>query len=133
MKELKFRVWHKEEQKMYFRGYQKLLHVLLCGDDHGKADGKGEPVKRAGYEDCELLESACFFDKHRKEIFEGDIVRVNYKGNIFKDVVSSIPDMFGSKNIHPLASVLSKHGIPGNPDNLDVEVLGNKYENPELI
>ncbi len=132
MKELKFRVWHKEEKKMYFRGYQKLLHVLLCEDDRGEADGKGKPVKRASYEDCELLESTCFFDKKRKEIFEGDIVRVNYKGKVFTDVVSAVPDMFGSKNIHPLENVLSKHGIKGNPDNLEVEVLGNKYENPEL-
>ena len=49
------------------------------------------------------------------------------------DVVGSIPDMFGSQKIHPLRSVLIKHDIPGNPDNLDVEVLGNQYEDPELL
>lgn len=113
---------------MYFRGYQKFLHVLLCEDDKGENEGKGKPVKRARYDDCEFLESTHFFDKHRTEVFEGDIVRVSYKGHTFTDEVTYIPDMFGSKNIHPLQSVLVKHDIQGNPANLDVEVLGNKFE-----
>ena len=132
MKELKFRVWHKIEKRMYFRGYQKLLHVLLCEDDRGANDWKGKPVKRASYEDCEMLESTTFMDKRRLEVYEGDIVKVNYKGRTFTDVVSYVPDMFGSKRLHPLESVLKKNGITGYVENLDVEVVGNKFENPEL-
>lgn len=115
---------------MYFRGYQKLLHVLLCEDDKGAADGRGKPVKRAGYEDCELLESTLLLDKNRREIFEGDIVRIRYKEKFFQDVVGSVPDMFGSKRVHPLQNILLKQGIQGNPENLEIEVLGNKYESP---
>ncbi len=132
MKDLKFRVWHKKEKKMYYRGYQKFLHVLLCDDDEGRNDGKGTPVKRASYEDCELLESTSFFDKKGREVYEADIVRVRYQERSFEGVVSYIPDMFGSKKIHPLKSVLEKNGVTGNPENLDVEVLGNSYEHPEL-
>ena len=133
MKDLKFRVWHKKENKMYYRGYQKFLHVLLCEDDHGTNDGKGKPVKRASYEDCEFLESTSFMDKNQKEIYEGDVVRVRYQDKAFEEVVGYVPDMFGSKKIHPLKSILAKHGIRGNPENLDVEVIGNKYETPELV
>ena len=118
---------------MYYRSYQKLLHALLCGDDGGENEGRGRPVQRASYEDCEFLESTTFLDKNRQEIFEGDIVRIVYKGNTFTDIVGSVPDMFGSQKIHPLRSVLERHGIQGNPDNLDVEVLGNRYETPELM
>jgi uncharacterized phage protein (TIGR01671 family) len=132
MKELKFKVWHKKEKKMYYRGYQKLWYVLLCEDDHGDNDGKGRPVKRASYEDCELLESTTFFDKNRREIYEGDRVRIVYKGKVFEGEVDFIPDMFGSKNIHPLQSVLIKHGITGNPENLDVELIGSRYESWKL-
>ena len=133
MKSLKFKVWYFPENKMYYRGYQKFLSVLLCEDDKGSNDGKGKPVRRAAYDDCDLLESTSFVDRKGREVFEGDIVRVEYKEMAFIDVVQSVPDMFGSKNIHPLESVLGKRGIKGNPQNVDVEVIGNKYENPELL
>ncbi len=98
MKELKFRVWHKKENKMYYRGYQKLLHVLLCEDDEGSNDGRGRPVKRASYEDCEFFESTSFADKNRREIYEGDIVRFDYQGKTYEGSVDYVPDMFGSKS-----------------------------------
>ena len=133
MKDLRFRVWYVPEKKMYYRGYQKLLHVLLCEDDHGKNDGKGTPVKRAGYDDCEMLEGSSTFDKNRREIYEGDIVKVSYQGKSFVDVVDAITDMFGSKRTHPLHRLLMRNGIQGNPENLDMEVIGNRYENPKLL
>ena len=133
MKELKFRVWHHQENKMYYRGYQKLFHVLLCEKDPLDEDGSGRPVKRAGYGDCFFLESTGLEDRHRKEIFEGDIVRVRHQGREFVDVVGSVPDMFGSRKLHPLAPLLKKHGISGHPDNRAMEVLGNEFEHPELL
>ena len=98
MKDIKFRVWHRKEKKIYFRGYQKWLHVLLCNDDEGANDGKGTPVKRASYEDCEFLESTTFFDKHGKEIYEGDIIRIHHGDKEFQDVVGGIPDTFVKKS-----------------------------------
>lgn len=133
MKPLHFKVWHFKENKMYYRGYQKFLWVLLCEDDQGVHDGKGSPVKRASYDDCDLLEGTSFIDLKGQEVFEGDIVRVKYKDLVFVDTVRYVPDMFGSKNIHPLESILAKRGIKGYPQNIDVEILGNKYENPELL
>ena len=133
MKELRFRVWYIPEKKMYYRGYQKLFHVLLCENDQGANDGKGRPVKRASYDDCEMLEGSSVLDKNRAEVYEGDIVRVLYQEENFKDVVDSVADMFGSKKIHPLQNLLLRHGIAGNPENLDIEIIGNLYENPELL
>lgn len=117
---------------MYYRAYQKFLHVLLCDDDQGENDGKGKPVKRAPYGDCVLLESANILDKNRREIFEGDVVRVRYKDRTFEGLVESPPDMFGSRKLHPLQSLLEKNGIKGNPENLEIEVLGNVYESQNL-
>lgn len=133
MKELKFRVWNQKESRMYYRGYQKLFHVLLCDKDPSDEDGHGRPVKRAGYGDCFFLESTGLEDRKRKEIFEGDILRVRHRGQEFIDIVGSVPDMFGSRRVHPLSPLLKKHGIAGNPDNLEMEVLGNEFENPELL
>ena len=133
MKELKFRVWNIKENRMYYRGYQKLFHVLLCERDPEDAESAGKPVKRAPYGDCVLLESTDLLDKDRREIFEGDIVRIRTRDKVFTGVVGSVPDMFGTRKLHPLQSLLKTHGITGYPDNLDIEVLGNEYENSGLL
>ena len=128
MKDIRFRVWHVKEKRMYYRGYQKFLHVLLCDDDQGDNEGRGKSVKRASYGDCVFLESTGLFDKRQREIFEGDIVRVRYKNLDFQGVVGDVPDTFGAKKLHPLSSLLKKNGILGNPENLDLEVTGNEYD-----
>ena len=127
MKDIHFKVWHLKEQKMYFRGYQKWLTVLLCDDDKGSNQGKGKPVKRAAYRDCLLLESTGIFDKTGKEIFESDIVRIKYQGREFVDTVGDVPDTFGVK-IHPLKSILDRQGIKEYPQTLEMEILGNEFE-----
>ena len=132
MREIKFRVWHLKEQKMYFRGYQKWFYVVLCRDDEGKEGGRGIPVKKANYSDCELFESTGVEDKRGREIFEGDLVRVHVGGKFFEDVVGPVPDMFKSRRLHPLHDLFVKHGIDDHTQDLEIEILGNSYENPVL-
>jgi uncharacterized phage protein (TIGR01671 family) len=131
MKDLRFKVWHLKENKMYFRGYQKFLHALLCEDDKGANSGNGKPVRRASYADCVFLESTGLRDKNNQEIFEGDIVRIRYKDREFQDIVEYVPDTFGVK-VHPLQTILKKQGIIGDSEKLEIEILGNEYETPEL-
>ena len=133
MKEVRFRAWHVKEKKMYYRGYQKLFSVLLCERDPEKDDGRGKPVRRAWYGDCFLLESTGLEDKNRREVFESDIVRVRYRDQSFTGLVGAVPDTFGAGKVHPLRDLLQKHGIQGYPENLDIEVLGNEFENQGLL
>ena len=133
VKEVRFRAWHVKEKKMYYRGYQRFLSVLLCERDPANDDGRGKPVKRAWYGDCFLLESTGLEDKARREVFESDIVRVKHRGEAFTGLVGPVPDTFGAGKIHPLKELLKKHGIMGYPDNLEIEVLGNEFENPGLL
>ena len=132
IREIKFRAWHKKEKKMYYRGYQKWFHVLLCEDDAGKEQGRGIPVKRESFEACELLESTGLEDIRGQEIFEGDIVRVEAGAHRFIDLVEGVPDMFRSRKLHPLHGLLAKHGIADDAEGLKIEVLGNRFENQEL-
>ena len=132
MKEIKFRAWHHRENRMYFRGYQKWFHVLLCDDDAGVNGFRGKPVKRASYGDCSLMESTGLLDKNHKEVYEGDVLKLVYQGRTYSGVVGDVPDTFGSKAAHPLTRLLARLGLPAQPSMLEIEVLGNEYENPEL-
>ena len=127
IREIIFRAWHMGEKKMYFRGYQKFSHILLCEDDCGKNEGKGLPVKRAGYDDCELLEGSGIKDCKGAEIFEGDMIRVNCGDRQFEGVLDGIPDMFRSRGLHPLHNLLIKNGCTGEEKVLNFEIVGNRY------
>ena len=130
MREIKFRVWYKKESKMYYRGYQKLSFVLLCDDDRGANEGKGRPVKRASYEDCEFLEGTDVLDKNGVEIFEGDMLTLRTGQGSYQGVLESVPDMFKSRRLHPLHDLLQALGIPDDEKDLELEIIGNRYEGP---
>ena len=126
MKDIKFRVWHIPEKKMYFRGYQKWFHVLLCDDDQGKNAGQGLSVKRARYKDCEFTEWTGLLDKNGREIYEEDRIRITAGGKTIEETVGSVPDSFGSKNAHPLGEIFKKYNI--DPKQCVIEIVGNSYE-----
>jgi len=131
MREIKFRVWYRKDSKMYYRGYQKLFHVLLCENDFGKNEGKGTPVKKARYDDCEMMEGTGILDKRGYEIFEGDIIQIFAKDGYYQGVLDQIPDMFRSRGLHPLQSLLDQYKIKESSEDLEFEVLGNIYEHPQ--
>ena len=128
MSEIVFRVWHRAEKKMYYRGYQKVTHVLLCEDDRGTNEDKGIPAKRASYEDCEFMQSTGLKDKNSREIFEGDRVRVRWKNKMTEGILEEVPDMFKSRGLHPAHPLLLAAGIPDGAEGIEMEVTGNRYE-----
>lgn len=129
--DIQFRVWHTKENKMYYRGYQKITHVLLCRE--GGKEGEGIPEVRANYDDCEFMQSTGLFDAQNREIFEGDIVRVRLEDREVQGLVENMPDMYKSRKLHPLHSLLIKNNISDDEEGMIFEVLGNRYETPELI
>lgn len=127
MRDILFRAWHIPEQKLYYRGYQRLSYIILCDDGQGKNGGKGIPVRRASYQDCELLECTDLEDKNGRLIFEGDLIRIDFQGKILEGEAGAVPDMFRSRRLHPLQSLLEKFGLEKEKD-LVFEVVGNRYE-----
>ncbi|HEM3574400.1 TPA: hypothetical protein U1B93_000924 [Streptococcus suis] len=75
------------------------------------------------FSEAVLMQSAGLFDKNGKEIFEGDVV------NIFDEKLSKIYYSEGAFCVEvlnggtPLHVYLSEH----------LELIGNIYENPELV
>lgn len=118
----KFRAWLKKEQKMdnYIDHISWLEDELYC-----IGDGITYMVSA---EDLELMQSTGLVDKNGKEIFEGDIVKMA------KDVYSE-PTYYEVVRHRGGAYRLEskQHGCELWLRHTDCEVVGNIYENPELL
>jgi len=113
MREIKFRVWNKDKKE-----WEK--HALGMGTDGALCTNHNE--------DFELSQFTGLHDKNGKEIYEGDIV----KAPAFSTAPTQVQHQHG-------AFVLVTHDNDGvhvfsfATPNVAKEVIGNIYENPELI
>lgn len=85
--------------------------------------------------DIELMQSTGLKDKNGKEIFEGDIVQyqnTKVSSADSKGVIRYFDNwaMFGIDIEHNEPRALFFNGLA---DHISLEVVGNTYENPELI
>ena len=118
----KFRAWLKKEQKMdnYIDHISWLEDELYC-----IGDGITYMVSA---EDLVLMQSTGLVDKNGKEIFEGDIVKMA------KDVYSELTYYEVVRHrggAYRLES--NQHGCELWLRHTDCEVVGNVYENRELL
>lgn len=124
MREIKFRAWDRVEREIIEWEELKTISVLL-----------------AYLENCEktdariLMQYTGLKDKNGKEIYEGDIVAIENSGNwevIFK--LGSFGFFQGDKKISdcygitPKWEIIDKHGYVDG-----FEIIGNKYQHPELL
>lgn len=131
----KFRVWIKTEKRMIKTG--DLLDIDYENEvvttqrvyfyfDNGLPDGRD--LDNFVFEEIELMQSTGLFDKNDKEIFEGDIVKMS------KDVYSE-PTYYEVVRHYGGAYRLEskQHGCELWLRHTDCEVVGNVYENQELL
>ena len=139
MREIKFRVWSKKEKKMYYGDRQHEPNMI--GFD-GKIFATGSTGVMCNYgcsadyvnlcnpEDYELMEYTGI-NKDGKEIYEGDILCIddpNYSKKFHGEVIYD--SKYGAFFVKgkDLCAILRWH-VPIKY----VEILGNKWENPELL
>ena len=121
----KFRAWHMtweelgEVKRIRFDDEGDVRTVLF----RGKILGTDTPIDK-----IELIQSTGLVDKNGKEIFEGDIVKMS------KDVYSE-PTYYEVVRHYGGAYRLEskQHGCELWLRHTDCEVVGNIYENPELL
>lgn len=105
MREIKFRAWSKISKSM-------------CYED------SGIPLKVIGDDRYELMQYTGLKDKNGKEIYDGDIVKHNCgrkSAEVFMDVEKG---QWRIKSNNECFYILA---------NISCEIIGNIYENPELL
>lgn len=132
MREIKFRAWDKKTKKIRNveeMGFGENDWILLSGVVNRKT------------KDVELMQGTGLKDKNDKEIYDGDLVEFYPNANekeeknigIVKYSERRAAFMFSLKEFNVLISL----NIPSSkclvdPDS-NIEIIGNIYENPELL
>ena len=120
MRKIKFRAWHLHENKMYDVYNLDLLF--------GRCWSKERRECLLGC-DIELMQYTGLKDKNGKEIYEGDIV--NYSHPRTNEIIRTVTFKHGAFGIEGIYE--KTHIIFGNILDNHIEVIGNIYENPELL
>ena len=120
---LKFRAWLVDEKRMLHDG--EIHSILLDGGKpfmlHVGYFDNGKPIDKYVYIGCRcVLMQAVWKDINEKEVFEGDIVKgIDYS--------TMQPYTIEKVEYWDDSGVCSCHDLE------DIVVLGNIYENPELL
>ena len=129
-REIKFRAWEKEIKKMFY-DIQDYYDTLGYNFDAGAmCDNNcvfGDLIKDKR---LEIMQYTGLKDKNGKEIYEGDIIKYKtaYYGNEkeHQEVVEWKNDLGCDSFGEPLGIGYLFRGF-------DIEVVGNKFENPEIL
>ena len=122
----RYRAWIKEDKEM--------VDVEEIHFFNGKFDFIGDAITwMCKSDDCVLMQSTGLKDKNGKEIFEGDIVRVDgFKNIVVKFGKIEHQENDGGVAIYQGFNLLIEGGYPEAVMS-DFEILGNVFENIHLL
>lgn len=119
MREIKFRAWDYESERWVYGYYTKLVEGIRKYDAIVSEDGGS--LVRYYIDDIKTLgQYTGLKDLNGKEIYGGDIVRAIEKSGVWLSEVRYVVDCFCA-GLHTISSYK------------DIKVIGNIYENPELL
>ena len=123
----KFRAWTEEGKAMYYDAYPFKDDTLLLSYDEIAFD-------EVPASDFILMQSTGLLDKNGNEIFEGDIVKYEAGCNTVTEEVVYDKDFagFGVKDADAVI-IFTFWELAEDIDLHSLEVIGNIYENPELL
>lgn len=124
MREIKFRAWHKEEKIM-----GEVLGIDILHKEIFFSNEDVDCYEHTDFKDVELMQYTGLYDKKGKEIYEGDIVKLRANHGIG---IIRYSDEWGAFVVEYIKTrPLVVLGM--NYYKEDIEILGNIYENPELL
>ena len=147
MREIKFRAWHKEKKIM-----GEVLGIDILHKEIFFSNGDVDCYEHVDFKNIELMQYTGMKDVTEKEIYEGDVVKlihtgieisadrledlkrfvgiIKYENGIFK-IVKKEKSLIESKYFEMEQKKVSEIFIYSKL--YDLEVVGNIYENPELL
>lgn len=137
-RELKFRVWHKKRNKYIQNWSFDIIKGADCNNGYigfiSSDNESGLLLKLEDYlpKDIIIQQFTGLLDKNKKEIYEGDIIQTVYndnsRGKIGEVKWISKADKWDYSGWYSYPAELP-FGVENNP----TEIIGNIFENPELI
>ena len=124
MREIKFRAWHKEEKII-----GEVLGIDILHKEIFFSNEDIDCYEHSDFKDIELMQYTGLYDKKGKEIYEGDIVKLRANHGIGVIKYSDEWGAFVVEYIKPRPLVV----LGMNYYKEDIEILGNIYENSELL
>jgi uncharacterized phage protein (TIGR01671 family) len=133
MRSIKFRAWDNETRKMYsiralfFNDDGSISGILSDPEMGGVFLGQKTHVDGKYYDDFILMQNVGFLDKNGSEIFEGDI----YEGYVIR-YAANLHEFLGGEAgwFYERDGWESFNKLECDED---IEIIGNIYENPELM
>mgnify|MGYP006197260585 CR=1 FL=1 len=115
-REIKFRAWDTKLEEMikdpYVEQHMQFAHL--------------NELISAALTRYVLMQYTGLRDKNGKEIYEGDIIKTDYNGGFTGNIEYRLGEWLIMRGTADILADLHKY-------NWDIEVIGNIYENPELL
>lgn len=119
----KFRAWDKETKTMIDVSLINFEEHSILGE-HWEF-GQTESIK---FDEVELMQSTGLKNKNGNEIFEGDIVKMSKDVSVDTTYYEVVRRRGGAYSLES-----KQHGCDLWIRHTDCEIIGNVYENPELL
>lgn len=128
----RYRAWHKtwedmcKVKRIRFNDDGNVTRVLVKGRELVKGVNFGSDTR---LDEIELMQSTGLFDKNGKEVFVGDIIKCT-RGCLHEVYIEK---EYGGTYIGGMPAIYLKGIREGYAWTGDEEIIGNVYENPELL
>ena len=132
-RELGFRAWHPMLKCFIYFNKLEMIHASkyeLSAAESIETSG-GRHVYHCWHEEAPIQQYTGLKDKNGKKIFEGDIVKFSYYLHDH-EIETIVGEVFFEDGIYYFDRDLLMATNDGNFIDESLEVVGNKFENPEL-
>ena len=126
MREIKFRVWHPDEGNMYYFNCFKEITDWQA-DDFYRADNTDDAC-------VDFMQFTGLHDKNGKGIYERDIIFIKGETKLL-DIKGKVEysNILAQFIITNTGSIVNEAEPLGDYEEEDIEVIGNIYDNKELL